>query len=105
MATQANTQVPVQQSAQGGTSQMPPLTEKDLAFAKDHFSWELMAAKKAYQYAHQTLEPECRQLMFQVAQTHEQNCQQIMQHLQQHVQQTVQSTVSGGQPVTATIQM
>lgn len=108
MSHETNTQIPGQQSGKSFThtgGEMTPLTEKDLSFAKDHFSWELMAAKKAYQYAHQTLEPECRQLMLQVAQVHQSNCEQIQKHLQQHVKQTVQNTVSGAQPVSSTIQM
>lgn len=104
MPNQTQTQ-PISQQSASGSAQMPPLSEKDLAYMKDHLSWELIAAKKAYQYAHQTLEPESRQLMFQAAQQHQTNCQQIMQHLQQHVEQTVQNSVSGGQPVTTTIQM
>jgi hypothetical protein len=80
--------------------QMTPLSEKDLAYIKDHMSWELLACKKAYQYAHQTLEPECRQLMFQVAETHQRNFERVLQHLGQHVQQSVQCAVSGAQPMT-----
>lgn len=81
---------------------MTPLTEKDLAYVKDHMSWELVACKKAYQYAHQTLEPECRQLMFQVAETHQRNWEQLVQHLSEHVSQTVQANMSttGAQPIT-----
>jgi hypothetical protein len=81
--------------------QMTPLSEKDLAYMKDHMSWELLACKKAYQYAHQTLEPECRQVATQVAETHQRNFERIVQHLGQHVQQSVQATVAntaGAQP-------
>lgn len=80
--------------------QMPPLSEKDLSFIKDMMSWELVAAKKCFQYAHQTMEPECRQGMMMAAKVHEQNVQNLMQHLSQHVSQTVQASVSGAQPVT-----
>lgn len=83
--------------------QMPPLSEKDLAYLKDHMSWELVAAKKAHQYAHQTQEPECRQVMFQIAQQHQQNVERLVQHLEQHVSQTLQSTM--GQPATAISQI
>lgn len=89
----------MQTSAQQGD--MRPLTEKDLAYMHDIMSWELLAAKKAYQYAHQTLEPDCRQLMFQVAQQHQRNMEQIMQHLGQHVSMTIQANVAGAQPVAA----
>lgn len=66
---------------------MTPITEKDLAYMKDQMSWELLAAKKAYQYAHQTADPECRSLMFQVAEQHQRNLERVLQHLEQHVQQ------------------
>lgn len=75
---------------QNSQQQQFPLTEKDLAYLKDSMSWELLAAKKAYQYAHQTLEPECRQLMFQVAQTHQQNMEQLLNYLSQCASQPLQ---------------
>jgi hypothetical protein len=82
-------------------SQMTPLTEKDLSYMKDLVSWELLAAKKAYQYAHQTLEPECRQTLFQVAEQHQKNIDTLVQHLGQHATQTVQCAVgqTGAQPM------
>jgi hypothetical protein len=88
----------------GGISMQPsmqttPLSEKDLSYMKDHMSWELLAAKKAYQYAHQTLEPECRQLMFRVAETHQRNFERVLQHLGEHVNQSIQATTSGAQPL------
>lgn len=82
------------------SEQMTPLTEKDLAYMKDAIAWELLACKKAHQYAHQTLEPECRQLMTQIAQQHQRNLESIVQHLGEHVQQSVQCAVSGAQPIT-----
>lgn len=82
------------------SEQMTPLTEKDLSYMKDAIAWEIVACKKAYQYAHQTLEPECRQLMFQVAEQHQKNLEAIVQHLGEHVQQSVQCAVSGAQPMT-----
>ena len=88
-----------QQAQQTQQGQMTPLTEKDLSYMKDLMSWELLTAKKAYQYAHQTLEPECRQTLFQVAEQHQKNVDAIMQHLSEHVTQTVQATVSGAQPM------
>jgi len=78
---------------------MLPLTEKDLAYMHDQMSWELIATKKAYQYAHQTLEPECRQLMFQVAEQHQRNMERIMAHLKVHVDQTIKANVPGAQPM------
>ncbi|HYF76267.1 MAG TPA: hypothetical protein VD973_03995 [Symbiobacteriaceae bacterium] len=82
------------------SQQMTPLTEKDLSYMKDAIYWETIACKKAYQYAHQTLEPDCRQLMFQVAEQHQKNMEAIVQHMGMHVQQSVQSAVSGAQPMT-----
>lgn len=80
-----------------GQQQMPPLTEKDLYFIKDHLSGELVAAKKAFQYAHQTMEPECKQLIQQVAQQHQQNLERILQHLSEHANQVMQSQQRGVQ--------
>ncbi len=81
-------------------TQMLPLTEKDLSYIKDLAAWELVAFKKAYQYAHQTLEPECRQVMFEVGRQHQQNVENLTHHLQQHVNVAVQASVSGVQSVT-----
>ncbi|HEY3364362.1 MAG TPA: hypothetical protein VGK74_04860 [Symbiobacteriaceae bacterium] len=78
--------------------QMTPLTEKDLAYIKDTMSWELVACKKAFQYAHQTLEPECRSLMFRIAEEHQRNFERILQHMGEHVSQSVQASISGAQP-------
>lgn len=85
------------------SGQMTPLTEKDLSYCKDAMAWELVACKKAYQYAHQTLEPECRQLMFQIAEQHQRNMEAIINHLGEHVSQSVQcvtqGAAQGAQPV------
>lgn len=81
-------------------TQMLPLTEKDLSYVKDLAAWELVAAKKAYQYAHQTLEPECRQVMFEVGRQHQLNVENLMHHLHQHVNVAVQASVSGVQTTT-----
>lgn len=78
---------------------MLPLTEKDLAYLHDQMSWELVATKKAYQYAHQTMEPDCRQLMFQIAEQHQRNLERLLGHLQEHVDRTVQANVPGAQPM------
>lgn len=86
-------------AVQQGNLQMMPLSEKDLAYMKDQMSWELVACKKAYQYAHQTMEPECRQLMFQVAEQHQRNMEQVLGHLSEHLQQTVQAHTPGAQPL------
>lgn len=80
---------------------MLPLTEKDLAYLHDMMSWELVATKKAYQYAHQTLEPDSRNLMTQIAQQHQRNWEGLLGHLQQHVQQTIQANVPGMQATLA----
>lgn len=77
---------------------MLPLTEKDLAYLHDQMSWELVATKKAYQYAHQTLEPECRSLMYQVAEQHQRNLERLLDHLQEHVDRTIAQHVPGAQP-------
>lgn len=73
---------------------MPPLTEKDLAYLKDQMSWELLAAKKAFQYANETQEPECKQAMFHIAEQHQRNMERLLVHMQQHVNQATQITVS-----------
>lgn len=88
------------QNTQSQNMQTLPLTEKDLAYMQDQIHWELVATKKAYQYAHQTLEPDCRQLMLQVAEQHQRNVERVMGHLSEHLNQTVQAHTPGAQPVT-----
>lgn len=73
---------------------MIPLSEKDLSFAKDAISWELIAAKKAYQYSHQSVDAECRQLCEQAAKQHQKNIEQIVQHIGQHANQMLQSQMN-----------
>lgn len=77
------------------TGAMTPLTEKDLAYLKDMMSWELLATKKAFHYANETQEPECKQAMFQIAEQHQRNLERLLMHMQQHVNQATQVTVSG----------
>ncbi|MEW8978635.1 MAG: hypothetical protein AB2385_09540 [Symbiobacterium sp.] len=74
---------------------MTPLTDKDLAYLRDAMSWELLACKKAFHYANETQDPECKQAMFQIAQQHQQNLERLLTHLSQHVDQATQITVSG----------
>ena len=83
---------------QSGT--MPPLTEKDLAYLKDQMSWELLACKKAFHYANETQETECKQAMFQIAEQHQQNLERLLGHLQQHVNQATQIQATGAQTTT-----
>jgi len=80
---------------------MLPLTEKDLAYMHDMMSWELVATKKAYQYAQQTMDPDCRSLMFQVAEQHQRNLERILTHLEQHA--ATQPTSSATTPSQSTM--
>ncbi|MFO7274056.1 MAG: hypothetical protein LOD90_05220 [Symbiobacteriaceae bacterium] len=77
------------------TSGMLPLTEKDLSYLKDMMSWELLAAKKAYHYANETQDAECRQAMFQIAEQHQRNLERLLLHLHEHVSQPMQISVAG----------
>jgi len=77
------------------TGGMTPLTEKDLSYMKDMMSWELLAAKKAYHYANETQDQECRQAMMQIAEQHQRNLERLLTHLQEHVNQATQISVSG----------
>jgi hypothetical protein len=89
------------------SDQMTPLTEKDLLYMKDEMSWELVAAKKAFQYAHQTLDTDCQQLMLQVAQQHQSNMERLLQHLGVHVQLSAKMAgyipQTGAQPATTNL--
>lgn len=76
---------------------MLPLTQKDLAYLHDQMSWELLATKKAYQYAHQTMEPECAKLMHQIGEKHQRNLERLLGHLQQHVDQLIQANLGAAQ--------
>jgi hypothetical protein len=84
------------------SDQMTPLTEKDLSYMKDQMSWELVASKKAFQYAHQTQDTDCKQLMLQVAQKHQTNIERLLQHLGVHVQLSAETSAytpqTGAQP-------
>lgn len=83
------------------SGEQSPLSEKDLAYMKDQMSWELVAAKKAYQYAHQTMDPECRNLMFTVAEQHQRNLERVMHHLEEHVKKTTKAGAAmAGMPTT-----
>jgi hypothetical protein len=86
------------------SGQMTPLTEKDLSYMKDQMSWELVATKKAFQYAHQTQDADCQQLMLQVAQKHQTNMERLLQHLGEHVQLSAETAAhtpqTGAQPTT-----
>ncbi|WP_197525183.1 hypothetical protein [Symbiobacterium thermophilum] len=77
------------------TGGMMPLTEKDLSYLKDMMSWELLAAKKAYHYANETQDAECRQAMFQIAEQHQRNLERLLTHLHEHVNQPTTIAVSG----------
>ena len=68
-----------------------PLSEKDLNYLKDHLSWELLAAKKAFQYAHQSQDNTVKDLLFEVSQQHQRNYEKLLAHLGGHAHATIQA--------------
>lgn len=62
----------------------PPrvITTKDCAYLKDALSWELTAFKKFHFYAQQVADPQAKQLLDKVGQTHQRHYQKLLTHLQ-----------------------
>ncbi|WP_149453880.1 hypothetical protein [Pasteuria penetrans] len=72
------------------------LSQKDLLYLGDEAHWELLAAKKSYQYAHNTTQPEVIQLLHQIGQMHQQHCEQILHILQNSAPNTMPAPPSPG---------
>jgi hypothetical protein len=62
---------------------MKNISSKELNYIGDMLSWELLAAKKCYQYGHQETNPTHQQTFLDAAKTHQQNYQTILNYVNQ----------------------
>lgn len=66
---------------------MANISTKELSYINDFLSWELLSAKKCYQYAHQETNPLRQQIFFEASNTHQQNYTKLLTYIQ-HISQT-----------------
>ncbi|KNY29156.1 hypothetical protein [Pseudobacteroides cellulosolvens] len=62
---------------------MKNLSTKELAYINDMLSWELLTAKKCYQYANQETNPVYRQLFFDTSRISQQNYTNLLEFIGQ----------------------
>lgn len=62
---------------------MRNISQKELNYIKDFLSWELLAAKKCYQYGHQEPSSTVQQTFFDAAHVHEQNYLNLLNYVDQ----------------------
>ena len=60
---------------------MQHVSTKELNYIKDVLSWDLLAAKKCFQYANQETDPAYKQLFSDTANVHQQNYQTLLQYV------------------------
>lgn len=61
---------------------MKNIATKELNYVKDFLSWELLSAKKCYQYGQQETDPQRRQLFIEAADVHQQNYRNLLNYVQ-----------------------
>lgn len=59
------------------------ISQKELNYVKDFLSWELLAAKKCYQYGYQETNTGSQQIFFDAAHVHEQNYLNLLNYVDQ----------------------
>ena len=62
---------------------MKNISSKELNYMNDLLSWELLSAKKCFQYANQETGTTHQQVFFDTAQMHQQNYNNILNYLNQ----------------------
>lgn len=62
---------------------MKNISVKELNYINDMLSWELLSAKKCFQYGHQESNPAHQQVFFDTARTHQQNYVSLLSYLDQ----------------------
>ncbi len=60
---------------------MKNISIKELNYLNDFMSWELLAAKKCYQYGCQENNSPHQQLFFEAARVHQQNYTNLLNHI------------------------
>lgn len=61
---------------------MQQVSEKELNYIKDLLSWELLSAKKSFQYSNQEQDPAQQQVFRRCTQIHQQNYTNILNYVQ-----------------------
>jgi hypothetical protein len=64
---------------------MQNLSTKEINYAKDIMSWELLSAKKCFAYSNQDKDPARQRLHADAARAHQQNYVNILNHINQFV--------------------
>lgn len=59
------------------------LSTKEVNYLKDHLSWELMAAKKCYNYAQECSDKNFGKLLDDVGRVHQQNFTDMLNYVNQ----------------------
>ena len=79
---------------QQSTSAKPPtvITTKDLDYLKDGMSWLLLAAKKCAHFANECQDPQVKQLIDRIGQTHQRNYNTLLSHCQSPYNTNVSQT-------------
>lgn len=62
---------------------MKNLSTKEVNYVKDLLSWELLTAKKCFQYANQEANPARQKMFFDTAGMHEQNYLNLLNYVDQ----------------------
>ncbi len=62
---------------------MKNISQKELNYIRDFLSWEMLSAKKCYQYGHQETNPSVQQIFFDAAHMHEQNYYSVLNYTDQ----------------------
>ena len=62
---------------------MKNISAKELSYLNDFLSWELLSAKKCYQYANQETNSAHQQVFFDAAHVHQQNYSNILNYVEQ----------------------
>ncbi len=59
------------------------LSTKEVNYLKDHLSWELMAAKKCYNYAQQMANRDYARLLDDIGKIHQENFVDLLNYVNQ----------------------
>lgn len=62
---------------------MKNIATKELNYVKDFMSWELLSAKKCYQYAQQETDQQRKQLFMDTVNVHQQNYMRLLNYVSQ----------------------
>lgn len=86
-------QQPMNQQGQIMPEPPPILTNKDLLYISDMLSWNLLAMKKAHEFAQQCNDQQVSQAIDAAGKMHQQHYQTILTHLQDQTTQQGSSTL------------